>query len=206
MRNSNNQQQMMLSAIKMLLKQNVIPRGPPRGPHGPPPFMARRGPPPPQRRRGPPQPRGGGGMLDLPPEMMGQMGMAGGMGGGMGGGFGGNGFNNVGAGMQGGAMGAMMNGCPPVPGPASLASDNCKDVLIYDSLYFPNGTKRYPWVPANSNPWDPYSLSDNLKDMVQNILHWKVQKRGTPPTAKESLLMRALGDPKDPALSGFFGK
>merc|ERR1712154_650275 len=93
MRNSNNQQQMMLSAIKMLLKQNVIPRGPPRGPHGPPPFMARRGPPPPQRRRGPPQPRGGGGMLDLPPEMMGQMGMAGGMGGGMGGGFGGNGFN-----------------------------------------------------------------------------------------------------------------
>merc|ERR1712244_176054 len=199
-----NSQQQMLSAIKMLFKQNLIPRGPPRGPpmRGPPAFRPR-GPP----RGGPPPAPAGTGMLDFPPAMMQQMGLGGGMGGGMGGGFGGNGFgNSVGGGMAGGAMGAMMNGCPPVPNEMSLASDNCKDVLIYDSLYFPNGTKRYPWVPANSNPWDPYSLSDNLKDMVQNILQWKVQKRGTPPTAKESLLMRALGDPKDPALSGFFGK
>jgi len=129
------------------------------------------------------------------------------MGGGMGGGFGGNGFgNSVGGGMAGGAMGAMMNGCPPVPNEMSLASDNCKDVLIYDSLYFPNGTKRYPWVPV-ANAWDPYSLSDNLKDMVQNVLQFKVQKRGTGPTPKERLLMRALGDPKDPMGGGFgFGR
>jgi len=125
----------------------------------------------------------------------------------MGGGFGGNGFgNSVGGGMAGGAMGAMMNGCPPVPNEMSLASDNCKDVLIYDSLYFPNGTKRYPWVPM-ANAWDPYSLSDNLKDMVQNVLQFKVQKRGTGPTPKERLLMQALGgSPNDPHLANFFSR
>lgn len=83
--------------------------------------------------------------------------------------------------------------CPPGP----TSSDTCKDQKLYDFLYFPNGDPRYDWV-GPANPFDPTSISDNVKDMAQDILVMKVRSRANPvPSAKEWELMTLLGDPKD---------
>merc|ERR1719158_2382957 len=99
---------------------------------------------------------------------------------------------------------------PAATAPTSTAATSCTAPLappavtpartkkLHEALYFPGGQPRYDWVPA-SNPWDPYSISDNVKDTARGILMHKVRSRGinAQPSAKEWELMNLLGDPKE---------
>jgi len=86
--------------------------------------------------------------------------------------------------------------CPPGAASFAMGSDTCKDKIIYEALYNKtNGKPLYSWVPP-AQPWDPYSIPDNVKDQAMNILIQKVMSSPTKKaTNKQKDLMRALGDP-----------